>query len=174
MDAEVAVDEESVVAWIRGSFDPVEDVVTDDNRFFFFDPDHMFPFATVVTNDRYDQASDLDRPGVYRLNIGVGRDSWVARFGEPTKRVQGEYGLGSGTDTEWEFTALDTVMPHPVYGRQHWLCVLNPSASTFATLKADLEEAYRIDRDRSLRKRGGSPAPESAGQSPSGATGENE
>ena len=38
MDAEVAVDEESVVAWIRGSFDPVEDVVTDDNRFFFFDP----------------------------------------------------------------------------------------------------------------------------------------
>jgi len=165
------VDEESVISWIRGSFDPLEHVVTDGNSFFFFDPDHMFPFATIVTNDLYDQASDLGRPGVIRLNVGVGRESWVRRFGEPTKRVQGEYGLGSGTDAEWDFTALDTVMPHPVYGRQHWLCVLNPSESTFASIQPDLEEAYRIDRDRSLRKRAGTRAAESARRSSSGATG---
>ena len=164
------MDEESIVAWIRGSFDPLEDVVADGSWFFFFDPDHLFPFATIVTSDRYDAASNLERPGVYRLNVGVGRATWVSRFGEPTKRVQGEHGLGSGSDAELDFTALDTVMPHPVYGRQHWLCVLNPSEATFDSVKPDLVEAYGIDRDRSLRKRAGSPAPETNGGSSSGAT----
>ena len=165
------MDDEAVIAWIRGSFDPLEHVVADDNWFFFSDPDHMFPFATIVTNDLYDQASDLERTGVYRLNVGVGRETWIRRFGQPTRRVQGEHGLGSGTDTDWDFTALDTVMPHPVYGRQHWLSVLVPSEATFESLQPDLEEAYRIDRERSLRKRAGSPVAESAGRSSSGATG---
>ena len=164
------MDEESAIAWIRRSFDPLEHVVTDGNWFFFFDPDHMFPFATIVTSDVYDQESDLGRPGVYRLNVGVGKEAWIRRFGQPTKRVQGEHGLGSGTDAEWDFTALDTVMPHPVYGRQHWLCVLNPSEATFESIKPALKEAYRIDRDRSLRKRAGTQAPESARSSSSGAT----
>jgi hypothetical protein len=92
----------------------------------------------------------------------------ASRFGEPTKRVQGECGLGSGTDADWDFAALDTVMPHPVYGRQHWLCVLNPSEATFASLGPALRETYRIDRERSLRKRAGSPDPESPGSSSSG------
>jgi hypothetical protein len=167
------MDEESVVAWIRGSFDPLEHVFSDGNWFFFFDPGHLFPFATIVTNDLYDRASDLDRPGVFRLNVGVGKATWVARFGEPTTRVQGEGGLGSGTDADWDFTALDTVMLHPVYGRQHWLCVLNPSATTLESLEPDLAEAYRIDRDRSHRKRAGSPAGESGdGASPGATTGE--
>jgi len=33
-------------------------------------------------------------------------------------------------------------MPHPVYGRNHWVCVLNPSEATFETLKPLLREAY--------------------------------
>jgi len=28
-------------------------------------------------------------------------------------------------------TALDQLMPHPVYGRMFWVCVLNPSDVTF-------------------------------------------
>ena len=160
------MESEDVIAWIVGSFDPIERVETDGNWFFFFDPDHLFPFATLVTNDLYDTASRLDRPDVYRLNIGVSRDSWTERFGQPTKRRQGEHGLGSGTDTEFDFTALDTVMPHPVYGRQHWLCVLNPSPATFDALKPALVEAYAIDRARSLRKgaaAAGGAAPEATG-----------
>ena len=149
---------EDVVAWITNAFDPIEHVETDGNWFFFFDPDHLFPFATLVTNDLYDQASDLDRPGIYRLNVGVGRETWIERFGAPTKRQQGEHGLGSGTDVEYDFAALDVVMPHPVYGRQHWLCVLNPSEATFDALKPALTEAWEIDRGRSLRRRAGPPA----------------
>jgi hypothetical protein len=36
-----------------------------------------FPFATVVTNDYdgFDTASNLDRPGIFRLNIAVGGTS---------------------------------------------------------------------------------------------------
>jgi len=157
------MDPEDVVAWITGAFDPIEQVETDGNLFFFFDPDHLFPFATLVTNDLYDQASGLERPAVYGLNIGVGRQTWVERFGEPTKRQQGEHGLGSGTDAAFDFTALDVVMPHPVYGRQHWLCVLNPSETTFHALKPALTEAYAIDRARSRRKRSGAEAGPASG-----------
>jgi len=33
-------------------------------------------------------------------------------------------------------------MPHPVYGKMYWVCVLNPSAETFETVKGLLAEAY--------------------------------
>ena len=34
-------------------------------------------------------------------------------------------------------------MPHPVYGRMYWVCVLNPSDETFATkVQPLLAEAY--------------------------------
>lgn len=146
------MDEASVVEYITGAFDAVEQVETDGNRFFFYDPAHKFPFATIVTSNLYDRASDLDRPGVYRLNIGLGREAWVALFGPPTKGTPGDHGLGSGSDTAWDFTALDTVMPHPVYGRMHWICVLNPSDATFETVKTHLAEAYDLDVARTVMR----------------------
>ena len=39
-------------------------------------------------------------------------------------------------------------MPHPVYGRNHFVCVLNPSQSTFQSIKPLLDEAYEIARKR--------------------------
>ena len=38
--------------------------------------------------------------------------------------------------------ALDTVMPHPMYGRMHWICVLTPSEATFETVKTHLANIY--------------------------------
>ena len=43
-------------------------------------------------------------------------------------------------------------MPHPVYRRNHWVCVLNPSEKTFEKLKPLLAEAYAI-AVRRIRKR---------------------
>src|SRR5207302_8521100 len=101
-----------------------------------------FPFATIVTKDYgdFDSASELDRPGVFRLNIGVSKETHAPLF---------------GANAEHDFTALDQLMPHPVYGRNHWVCVLNPSAATFETLKPLLREAYdravaRIERSGRL------------------------
>lgn len=47
---------------------------------------HWMPFATLITNDAYDQHSDLNRQGVYRLNIGVSRATFQQLFeqGEQT------------------------------------------------------------------------------------------
>lgn len=43
-------------------------------------------------------------------------------------------------------------MPHPVYGRMHWICVLNPSEATFEKIKPLLAQAYEIDVVRPQKK----------------------
>jgi len=53
-----------------------------------------------------------------------------------------------------DYTALDVLIPHPVYGRNHWVSVLNPSDATFAELNPLLDEAYQI-AVRRLEPRGG-------------------
>jgi hypothetical protein len=105
------------------------------DTFFFYDPDdagesaRMFPFATIVTKDygEFDNASNLDRPGVFRLNISVGRET---------------SGRLVGSAAAHDYTALDRLMPHPVYGAQHWISVLNPGESTFEAVKPVLAEAH--------------------------------
>jgi hypothetical protein len=56
---------------------------------------------------------------------------------------------GSGTFISLT-TALDRLMPHPVYATQHWVSILNPSAATFDTVvKPLLDEAHeRVARAR--------------------------
>ena len=106
------------------------------DTFFIYDPNRdldaarRFPFATIVTKDYgdFDNVSNLDRPGIFRLNIGVSKETYAGLFGE------GQY----------DFAALDRLLPHPVYGKNHWVCVLNPSESTFETVKPLLAEAYEI------------------------------
>jgi hypothetical protein len=101
-----------------------------------------FPFATIVIKDYgdFDNLSNLNREGVFRFNIGVSKETFRKLF--PDER-------------EHDFTALDTLIPHPVYAVNHWVSVLNPSDETFARIKPLLDEAYetavRRNRDRSPR-----------------------
>jgi hypothetical protein len=44
-------------------------------------------------------------------------------------------------------------MPHPVYGKQHWACVLNPSDATFNDVKPLLAEASSIAVKRHPKSR---------------------
>ncbi len=45
----------------------------------------------------------------------------------------------------YDFTTLDQLMPHPVYGRMYWVCVLNPTNETFETkVRSLLAEAYEM------------------------------
>jgi len=112
------------------------------DSFFFYDPDnsiaadHRFPFATIVTKDYgdFDKASNLNRPGVFRLNVGVGKETMQSLF--------------KADEATYDFTALDRLMPHPVYGRMHWACVLNPSDATFEQVKPLLAEAYETAKRR--------------------------
>ncbi|MDP9915957.1 hypothetical protein J2W24_001601 [Variovorax boronicumulans] len=106
--------------------------VADDNTFFFHGADNKFPFATIVTKDNeFDSASKLNRPGVFRLNVGVGKESFRALFGEQPP-------------VDIDYTAIDRLMPHPVYAKMHWVSVINPSAATFETVKPLLTEARNL------------------------------
>ncbi len=107
------------------------------DTFFIYDPDRdlpdsrRFPFATIVIKDYgdFDNASKLDRHGVFRLNIGISKETFAKLF---------------AAEADHDFTALDRLMPHPVYARNHFVCVLNPSDSTFDEIKPLLQEAYEI------------------------------
>jgi hypothetical protein len=136
------VDQEEIIEYIAQTFPGVEVVRPTDgpgagDTFFIYDPQHnldpkrRFPFATVVTKDygEFDNASRLNRPDVFRLNVGVSSATFRTLFG-PT------------ASAEYDFAALDRLMPHPAYASQFWVCVLNPGRETFEGLKPLLHEAY--------------------------------
>jgi hypothetical protein len=139
-----SMNEAEVIQYITDAIDGVDSVEASGDRFFFYDPgrglpvDQRFPFATLVTDDNYEDVSNLKRPGVYRLNVGVSRETFRALFGEEGSSANAD----GDADTTYDFTALDRLMPHPVYGNMHWVCVLNPSPETFERVKPLLAEAY--------------------------------
>ena len=95
------------------------------------------PFATIVTKDYpgFDTESRLDRPGVFRLNIGVGKAKFAELLGYPPA----EHGAHA---TEFDYTAFDTLIPHPAYAIQAWVSFVNPGAATIG-LAAELLVATR-------------------------------
>jgi hypothetical protein len=132
------MNEASITKYITDTFKGVEVVEAFGGSFFFIDPERKFPFATLVSgDDEYDKFSDLSRPGVFRLSVGVGKQTFQALF--------------ASTETH-DFTALDKIMPHPVYGKMYWACVLNPSAATFEAVKPLLAEAYDISAARHAKR----------------------
>ena len=106
--------------------------------FFSLDAEKHWPnYATIVTTDEHDEGapSKLSRPGVFRLNIGVGKATF-------------ERLVGGQADPD--YAALDTLVPHPVYAKQRWVAILNPSRGTFdAAVKPLIDEAHaRLARPR--------------------------
>ena len=101
---------------------------------------------TLVSSDLYDQFSNLNRPSVFRLNIGIGKQTFRSLFGEPSlPSGRDSAAISSKNSSDYDFTALDQIMPHPVYGRMLWVCVLNPSEETFETnVRQLLAEAYDL------------------------------
>lgn len=127
------MDQDEIVQYVKQTFADVEVAQPIDGPgagdTFFMLPGKKMPFATIVTRDygEFDNASKLDRPGVFRLNIGVSKPTFEALIDESSTH---------------DLSALNTLMPHPTYARQHWLCVLNPSQDTFEHLKPLLAEAH--------------------------------
>ena len=144
------MDQEGIRRFIAGNFDDVDvqiagpndgspEVAWGDTFFMHRQDRHRFPFATIVTKDYgdFDNRSNLNREGVFRLNIGVGKKTFDRLF----------------PDGEFDYTALDVLMPHPVYAENHFVCVLNPSDATFESLKPLLAEAYGIAAGRVERRK---------------------
>jgi hypothetical protein len=155
------MDAASITAHIVETLGGVDVVVANGDSFFYYDPghdvpaDYRLPFATLVTSDAYDQASNLNRPGVFRLNVGVGRETYRALFGQPPAMSRD----GGVANTGHDFTALDVVMPHPVYAALSWVCILSPSDDAFQTMKPLLVEAYAEAVSRYARTHPSNDAP---------------
>jgi hypothetical protein len=110
--------------------------------FFFVGDDHRLPFVTVAASDNeHDRLSNLDREGVFRVNIGVGKDTFQKVVG----RID-----PAGAD----YSALNVFMPHPDYWRQNFLCVLNPAGENVEETKRLIIEAHSIAEARWRRKVG--------------------
>ena len=146
------MDEAALIRYISETFENVEAVSANGDYFFMLDPEHKFPFATLVSSDFNDTASDLNRPGVFRLNIGVRPETYQSMFG-PQPAFPRDGGV---VNTGHDFTALDQIMPHPVYAAMSWVCVLNPE-QTLEQVKQLLAEAYSQDAQKHSRKAGAKP-----------------
>jgi hypothetical protein len=138
-------DPEAITCTIRETWPETDLVEALGARFFSLDPEKHWPnFATIVTTDEHDDGapSRLSRPGVFRLNIGVGRATF-------------ERLVGSVADPD--YAAFDRVLPHPVYAKQRWISIVNPSDETFrATVLPLLTEAHdRLAAQRARHRMGG-------------------
>jgi hypothetical protein len=133
-------DPEATTRTILDTWPETDKVEIPGAAFFSLDAEKHWPnFATIVTTDEHDDGtpSKLSRPGVFRLNLGVGR--------ETLQRV-----VDSWADPD--FAAFDRPFPHPVYAKQLWISILNPSDGTFRDVVLPLlTEAH--DRLASTRAR---------------------
>jgi uncharacterized protein DUF6194 len=136
------MNESSVADHITRTFPVVETATNFGYTFFFYGSDHTLPFATIASSDNdNDRISNLDRPGVFRLNIGVSKQTFQALFGTAKVDI-----------SDYDFTILDVIMPHPHYAQQNFICVLSPSEATFERLQGMLAEAYDIAERRYTRR----------------------
>ena len=111
--------------------------------------------ATIKEKDgENDRGSHLDRPGVWRLNIGVAKSTYQRMFGPPPPRP----GKGAVIEGPWDFTQLDQVMPHPVYGWMGWIAVLSPSAPTWSNCQTLIRDAHDRARLAFAKRTKGHPA----------------
>ena len=133
-------DPEAITRTIRETWPETDVVEALGAAFFSLDPEKHWPnFATIVTTDEHDDGtpSKLSRPGVFRLNIGVSRETF--------ERL-------TGSMTEPDYVALDQILPHPVYAKQLWISILNPSDASFRDVVLPLlKEAH--DRLAAARSR---------------------
>ena len=135
-------DPDEITRWITATYPETVVATAMGATFFSLDETHWPNFATIVTTDEHDMGnpSNLARPGVYRLNIGVGKATF--------ERLVGSL-------VEPDYAALDTLLPHPVYAKQRWIAILNPSRRTFdEVVKPLVAEAYeRLARRRRVTAR---------------------
>jgi hypothetical protein len=128
-----------VEAFVTG-LENVEQTENFGYLFFFVGDDHMLPFVTIANSDNdYDKVSNLDREGVFRVNVGVSRETFDSLIGEYDSEAV-------------DYSALNVFLPHPDYAKQNWVCILSPVGDHVERLKELILEAHSIAAVRWQRK----------------------
>ncbi|MBG6100139.1 erythromycin esterase-like protein [Micromonospora vinacea] len=126
------------------------------DRFFFVGPDRRQPFATIVEHDvpGFDEASQLDRPGVFRLNLDLGRAEFERRFGFPPKAFEEHR-------HEFDFARLDTLVPHPGYAQYGFASIVMPGPHLLPEIDRLIATAHgrAVDRHERAARRANHPHP---------------
>jgi hypothetical protein len=108
--------------------------------FFFVGDDHVLSFVTIANSDSdYDNVSNLNREGVFRINIGISRESYKSL-------------LADAASENIDYSVLNVFLPHPEYSKQHFVCILNPSQENVEITKKLIVEAHSIAATRLKRK----------------------
>ena len=133
---------EEIADWIKTTHPDTLTASRLGATFFSLDESHWPNFATIVTTDEHDigEPSKLSRPGVFRLNIATRKETFQRLVG--------------GVDDP-DYAALDRILPHPVYAKELWVCILNPSRQTYEEqVKPLIAESHaRLARARRRRSR---------------------
>jgi hypothetical protein len=137
------IDIDEIDRFVVSQLDGVDIRKTWGERSYFYNPEHRFAhgayFLTIKDKDgQNDRASWLDRPGVFRLSMGLPKPAFIELLGHlPLRSAKGQ-----AIEGPWDFTELDRIMPHPVYGWMGWIAVLNPSARSFDACRPLIAAAY--------------------------------
>jgi hypothetical protein len=91
------------------------------------------------SDNEFDNASNLDREGVFRVNIGVS--------GETFKHL-----IRHADSEDIDYSVLNVFLPHPDYARQNFVCILNPVGDNAEETKRLIVEAHSIAETRFQRK----------------------
>lgn len=97
----------------------------------------------------HDKGSNLNRENIYRVNLGVRRDTFIKMFGHLPKRPS----KGCVVDMDCDFSAINQILPHPVYAWMGWICSLSPSNDTFEILKPLIQEAYEYAKEKYKKRK---------------------
>jgi hypothetical protein len=83
---------------------------------------------------------------VFRLNIAVGRETFRDLIGYPPAEHRNRH-------AEFDYTALDRLLPHPAYAAQGWVSILNPAERTGRQARSLLLDAHARASERHRRRR---------------------
>ncbi len=123
------------------------------DHFFYYAPDGQVPprqqpYATIVTKNYPDDTQcDLDGPDRWRLNIHVGATVFTELFGEAPQ----------ADATPRNYTAVDTLLPHPVYRSQGWVAIINVGDETLPLAIRLLRRAHDDAKRRAARRKPATP-----------------
>ena len=151
-----------MLRYIVDGYPGVNPLAAAGDTYFLYDPDRdlppnrQLPFATLVTGDRHDRVSDLDREGVYRLNIGVRKQTYRDLFGTPpTERDADGVLRHRRTTTRCSTRCCRTRCTR---GSTGCACCRRPRRRSTTAVRPLLDEAYRLavrkHENQAARRRG--------------------
>lgn len=135
----------------------LEDVVLVDSwgeKGIFYNPNNILKRGIYVLTIKEkdgdnDKSSNLNREDTYRVNIGIRKKTFIDLFGKIPKRPN----AGEIVNMDYDFSQKDKIIPHPVYAWMSWICILNPTKTTFETLKQYISESYEYAKEKFNKKK---------------------